>query len=297
MREYFVEKNGRMECKSCGENVSNYVTNLKRHLKQKHNEIFKELSKKLKVSESEDMESKVKITVEISKEEVITSCISMITKESLPLSFLDSTSFKTLTSQLFDGLHMQRINSRNIMDVVAEKALQIKEAIKHEIKNKIFCLKMDTATRNERSILGVNIQIITKGEIKIFSLGMIELKQRHTAEHIKDKIENILNEYGISKKQIYAVTTDNGRNMVKAVELLSSQITQLTEEEEDDDYDDDDETNDFENSLSMEFENIMSIKCAAHTLQLAVKDFLKEYGYIIEKARKIVKILRSPSFR
>lgn len=107
LREYFVEKNGRMECKSCEENVSYYVTNLKHHLQKKnHNEILKELTKKLKATDLEDMETKVNITVEISKEEVITSCISMITKEPLHLSFLDSTSFKILTSQLFDGLHI-----------------------------------------------------------------------------------------------------------------------------------------------------------------------------------------------
>lgn len=288
LREYFVEKDGQAECKSCGQKVSNFLTNLKRHLQKNHSDILQDFSKKNKKDESAKEEHKQKITIEISKEEVTNSCIEFITKESLPLSFLDSKPFKTLTGQLFDGLQFQ-INSRNIMDIISEKSIQIKEKIKAVLKNKIFCLKMDTATRNDRGILGINVQLISNGQIKIFSLAMLELKKKHTAEYLKEEIEKILKDYQISKNQIYAVTTDNGRNMIKAVELLGSESEEFLEDMDDEAFD--------EIIYNINFENILSIKCAAHTLQLAVKDFLKDFSDEIEKARKIVKTLRCPSFR
>jgi len=47
-------------------------------------------------------------------------------------------------------------------------------------------------------------------------------------------------------------------------------------------------------SESISFDRIISIKCAAHTLQLAVNDFLKESerATIVDQARNVVKVLR-----
>lgn len=43
---------------------------------------------------------------------------------------------------------------------------------------------------------------------------MVELKQRHTAEHLEQEVLNILTSYKIDVSQIYSCTTDNGSNIL-----------------------------------------------------------------------------------
>lgn len=286
-RDFFIEENNKLKCKSCGKIVANYITNMKRHLQKDHQEL---LEKSLKIQKIESENSlKIKFSVEMCKDDVVNECIDLITKESLPLSFFDCNSFNILTSPIFEGLKMQKISSKNIMELVIEKHYKIKKNIIQLLKNKVISLKIDTATRSDRSILGVNVQIILKNEVKIFTLAMLELKKKHTAENLKLEIEKVLSDFDINKRQLYTITTDNGRNLIKAVELLNTNSDSESDSED---------GNEFEDVVSeINFDNILSIKCAAHTLQLAVKDFLRDYVANIDKARKMVKTLRSPSFR
>ncbi|XP_034476696.1 uncharacterized protein LOC117783377 [Drosophila innubila] len=214
------------------------------------------------------------------QDEVKNACIDLVTAAKVPLAVLDSKGFKTLTAQIFSGLDM----------IVDEKYRQIKCEIGERIKNRILCLKMDTATRCNRGILGVNVQFIDRGVICVKTLGMIELRTAHTSQNLCNEIKTILADFSITKEQIYTITTDNGRNMVKAVELLSSCEA---------DGDDEDDLDDEELLKNLKIHSISSIKCAAHTLQLAVKDFLQrlESFDFFEKARRIVKLLRTPAYR
>jgi len=59
--------------------------------------------------------------------------------------------------------------------------------------------------------------------------------QRHSRSNLCSEIEKILKEFNISKKQIYSTTTDNGKNMINAVSLLSDdEATSLDDDEFDD---------------------------------------------------------------
>ncbi|EFN68823.1 Zinc finger BED domain-containing protein 4 [Camponotus floridanus] len=130
--------------------------------------------------------------------------------------------------------------------------------------------------------------------------------------------------------QIYTVTTDNGANMLKAVKMLSSDygnsdgaiveenkranvdddidldlqldLDQLTEESEENKPEDHTENilRDIENStLGSDFSSsiLTGVRCAAHTLQLAVDDALKNVNKgilsLIKKVRRVVKKLRT----
>lgn len=82
---------------------------------------------------------------------------------------------------------------------------------------------------------------------------------------------------------------------MKAVQLLPFQES---EDEEENCYGNLDEESYEDVVNNINYEQIISIKCAAHTLQLAVKDFLPVYNpSIISEARTLVKTLRSPAFR
>lgn len=55
--------------------------------------------------------------------------------------------------------------------------------------------------------------------IRLF-LGVIELHDRHTAVYLKEKVDELCGKFGLKRWQIYSVTVDNGRNVVKAVDLM-----------------------------------------------------------------------------
>lgn len=267
------------------------LTNLKRHLQKDHSGECDERRVKIESSDTCENNKQIKFTIEMSVNEVVNACITLLTKQSVPLSFFDSEPFNTLTKPIFDGLHIPKINSRNILQHLEDKFDKLQNNIKNITKNKIVCIKMDTATRHDRAILGINLQIISSNTLQIFTLAMLELKQKHTAQYLTTQVENVLKSFNIDKAQVYAITTDNGRNMVKAVELLS--LHSYDEES------DSESENNYESTLdNVRFENIISIKCAAHTLQLAVKDFLDNLNTnIVHKSRKSVKYLRTPAYR
>lgn len=141
--------------------------------------------------------------------------------------------------------------------------------------------------------------------IHVRTLGIIELMDKHSAGNLKKTIETVLNNYRISISKIYSFTSDNGSNMVKLGKLLSDAQCLLGVEKL--------ESDDLQENLEFPVLNtpedwmpgqntalINNIRCAAHTLQLAVDDALKNVPGITEtmtKARKSAKSLRTPTIR
>ena len=59
---------------------------------------------------------------------------------------------------------------------------------------------------------------------------MVELHDRHTATNLKDEVYQKLAELNIDIIQVYSVTVDNGRNMVKMVHLMEKDTTEDIEQ-------------------------------------------------------------------
>ncbi|XP_037719419.1 uncharacterized protein LOC119553225 isoform X7 [Drosophila subpulchrella] len=129
--------------------------------------------------------------------------------------------------------------------------------------------------------------------VMVQTLGMIELGGSHTGIYMKNKILEVLDDYGISLDQIYSVTSDNGRNMIKAVQVLND----ATEESL---FEEDTESENLLNELdTIELANIHLVRCAAHTLQLCVFDVnkAKEIADKISSCRTLCKSLRTETYR
>lgn len=297
---HYNERTSESTCKTCTMIFAgNHVTNLRRHIMAKHHEIYRQSIAEYEEDEDvSDCETEVKFSVKYSKKQINNACLELVTQESQPLSFFNSNSFKCLTDQIFKGLNMTPITSHNIMAAVNEEEIRLKRLIMKKLTRKIISLKMDSATRHGRSVLGINAQIMEKGKLEVFTLSMREICVPQTGVNLKAEVEEVLRDFNIAKNQIYSITTDNGRNMLKAVDLLAS-----TTYEENSDQNDFEESlfnlEEFENTFSAENRNIFSVKCAAHTLQLVVKDFLGKPNItsIVEKARQVVKTLRTPNCR
>lgn len=142
---------------------------------------------------------------------------------------------------------------------------------------------------------------------------MTELHDRHTAVNLKDELYHALDRFGIDIAQIYSVTVDNGRNMVKMVNLVEKDAledfdfflensvdediqklpeNELSENEDEQiqEYDDNIECvlNDLHGIINGH--QVVCIRCGAHTAQLVVSDVCKEQIYR-EQIRAITKLV------
>ncbi|XP_065314956.1 uncharacterized protein LOC135923893 [Gordionus sp. m RMFG-2023] len=115
------------------------------------------------------------------------------------------------------------LNKHIVNDKIKYAASEIRCLIMQQVKNKLISLKIDTATRFQKSVLGVNAQFIIDDKIEIRTLGMLEIVKAHTASNLKEEIENLLKKYNICLSQIYSITVDNGANMIKTVEMIAEE--------------------------------------------------------------------------
>lgn len=166
-------------------------------------------------------------------------------------------------------------------------------------------------------------------KIVVRTLSMMQANSSHTGEYICALLMQALDEYNINYSQVHSITTDNGKNVLKSVELFgvvehadvfTNDAFNLNELFSDDclldnninisedapECDDGAEIIDEDQaSLSAAIEmfetrtKILSgIRCAAHTLQLVINTALKTTEYakkLISKCRRVVKYLLAPN--
>ena len=221
----------RSKCTFCKKIVNvEFLTNLKRHLKECRPLVYSRVCMKAKSLSDDNGNSAKRISLVISANNLRNNLINLVTKEGRPFNLLDSPSLRSILDPLYQGLQMNIINSHNISDVINERANEITLDITKTIKNKVISLKFDICTRLRKSVLGVNIQYIQEKTIVIKTLAMLELNKSHTAGYIKSEIESIMRKFEMKPSQIFTITTDNGRNVVKSVELLRETIQNQIDE-------------------------------------------------------------------
>ncbi|XP_067213908.1 uncharacterized protein [Linepithema humile] len=330
-----------------------HATNLRRHLTRFHN--FKESdfddgssstvknsgtkSKKISKNKNQLRINEINfIKVEMTRRDLENSCVELVTVNGRPFSILNDSGFLNIVNPIKRALEQTRketfsISPESIKKKVVEEANNIRREILEEIKNTMVSIKIDAVTRLDRSFLGINMQYIKNSKILLRTLGLAELKEKHTGAYLTTIIRNICNRYNIHMDQVYTITTDNGANMLKAIKILSSDcsdsneallveenkyvninddidldlldLDELTEENEKNKTENHIENilQDIENStLGSNFSsNILTgVRCAAHILQLVVDDVFKNadkgISSLIQKARRLVKKLRTQTF-
>lgn len=323
-REFLTESNGSQnsyKCKLC-ERVLNgkSSSNLIAHFKKFHERVYYE-----KIgSESEE-------NIQLQRLKLVHSCVELVTINSHSFSTLSQSGFRNAIEptcrklQLAGcGLNFSDHHVYEIKEKVRETAKKIKDQITSEVKDKIIAVMVDAATRNGRSIFGISIQYRVNGVLKLIAIGMRELKKSHTADYLADVLRQVLNEYGITMAQVLTITTDNGSDVLAMVRDFEQHLC-------DDDSDEDiqqflnknrsndemldmllDESDYYEQLIDKIVSDIhnkntnhnsfvYSIKCAAHTMQLAVKDSFQLIDEpdknVIDLCRHVATFLRKQSCR
>lgn len=202
-----------------------------RHLKRKHQTIYNliQITKSSQI-EVEKISSEFEFRVRINVDSIWDGCIRMVTENGLPLSFVESIGFKKIIKPYkialaTKGIHLG-ISCYTIKRAIAERASKIRERIQNEAKNSFVSLKLDIASRHNRSVLGICINYAYQNDVKIRTIAMHTLRMAHTAKNIYDIVKLELNRNNIGINQIYSVSTDNAKNLSKTIQLMNKEASQ-----------------------------------------------------------------------
>ncbi|XP_063538085.1 uncharacterized protein LOC134747389 [Cydia strobilella] len=272
----------------------NHAGNLLRHFNAQHELKYDEIVK----LNNEDKEN-VPPSGSENAATVMQYCTELITVHGRPLSIVEDEAFEKIL-RLIPGLTQRDVNSINVKNVkenIKQQSHDVRFEITKQLNNKLVALKVDVASVKLRRFLGLNVQYISDGQIHLKNLSVLELHDRNTAQYLKENVVLILSRYGITPNQIFTITTDNGANMIRMVNELNDSAIQDSENEVEvtvgDESDDIVELQVQDEDSDMR--KIIGIRCAAHCLQLAVKDACKDIEDFFEKCRKIVRKLRTPN--
>ena len=213
------------------------------------------------------------ITISMNKEKFIRGIVQMV-MSGVPLSIFESQGFFTLNGETVQKLGVS-LSRESIRKFVVDAANQMKGSLKNDLKGKLIFVKMDCATRQLRSFLGINVQYYNerKKQTEIKTLACADTERKHTSEQMCCMFNSTLRKYKVPTENVLALIVDNASNMMKTVERLNENDTSALLEEtpfllEEDDSDDDNEL--------PSLVRIHHMRCAVHTLQLSIKDGLKQ---------------------
>jgi hypothetical protein len=290
-----------------------HSTNLLYHLSKKHSAEHAIVIQRNELMDAEDENDQDQNPIVTANEnenrrrkiyKIQQECVNLVTVHGRPFCMMEDKAFKNIIKMTnVSKREIQTINAHGIRGKVQQTARERREKMTDEFKNKLLSIKIDNATCRDRLFMAINAQYIDKGKIIIKNLGLVELHARSTSELLQEKLLYVLRRYHISVDQVYSITTDNGANMLKLVRLLNEHLNVI----------DSDDEEDFQFDATAEIvvtldrilvneehtHNITSIRCAAHTLQLAVLDALREEVSmsVIEEARSLVRRLRTPTIK
>ncbi|XP_013859738.1 zinc finger BED domain-containing protein 1 [Austrofundulus limnaeus] len=298
-------------CSVCGikiQDTGSTTSNFIRHLKT-HPERFSEFSKAKKVASGEGQSSidsflthpkgvqvysqghpRHKAITESIIQDLIISC-------NLPLSLIDKPSFKNFMAVVEEKYcpPSRSTVTRRLSELAAEKMSKIKSKLE---KTDTVSATVDIWTdRSMRGFLGITSHFmeLEKNGPKLQSvlLSCERFTGSHTGQRISEKFEEICDNFNIKHKLDYIIS-DNAANMKKAFTVcFPSTVT-----------DSEDGDNDLENGnlweeMSEEFQDDVEsiqrscqqqrLQCFAHSLQLVVRDGLKETKCINNAMAKLTR--------
>lgn len=139
-----------------------------------------------------------------------------------PYCSVSKNGFKHMMSVICPGF---KVPSRQVFSDNKIPALyyEVKCRIKHELSSVHFlALTFDCWTSNaQHPYIGITVHYIDNDwTLQTFCLICTSLDVDHTSYNIRDIIESTLEDWDILLSKISGATTDNGSNVIKAVELM-----------------------------------------------------------------------------
>lgn len=271
--QYFIDSpDGKISCTLCRTQYSKTtgISTIKTHFQTHHPEQLDALTQQTMCpSEPYGQRDREKV------DKLSTLLVEWIICDQQPFYVVDNPRFRALVKALDERYQMP------VRQTVANKVTQLYEAEKTTIKRALQGLDrkiaittdMWTACTNQ-AYMSVTLHWIDDDwQLRRILLDLIPTHERHTGQNLKDAMMNVVRFFGIGK-QILSVTTDNASNMDTFERALRA-------------------------SLRDEFENteFCRVRCAAHILNLMVKQGLSSACESVTKARQFASHIRNSQKR
>jgi hypothetical protein len=247
-----------------------------------------------------------KVTVTMTPETFTQSLVDMVVQEGIAIRFFSSAACKKNMGEMARRLHVS-LDREKVVQYVLDAANRLKTDIKKDLQKKFVYLKFDCATRIRTNYLGVNVRYVDSSNNPVTkTLVVTDTKSKHTSTELKNILTKVLDDFGIPLTQVLCCVTDNASNMVKLVknfneDLASAEETNYENEDCSSSSDEDERSEESENALDSSVQlslpvTISHVRCAMHTLQLAVLDGLKNHhaAGLISKIRSVATEARTP---
>lgn len=172
--------------------------------------------------------------VYLSYKQIEDACVALVTRDGRPFSAVEDDGFKMILQPLLTSLDTSDrskkvMNRRKIRNIVIERAKTLRGKIAEKVSGNLISLKVDCATRHNKSFMGVNIQFRKNQNLSLYTLGILEMDVSHSARNLKQKISEILEIFDIKFEGLYSITTDNAANFLASVKLINSSLPSTNE--------------------------------------------------------------------
>lgn len=351
VRRFFIydpEKNVQIcQVDNCQKRISgDHAANMMRHIETLHKDFclamnITRVSRKGPNASSAVSVQKIqnlkKINIKHSEELIWEGCVELVTQSGFPCSFISTPGFQKIISPITHEIEIvKEFNTTNLKSKITDSALNIRNKIRNDCQSIMLCLKVDSASYQDRAVFGVNLQYINDdSQLITNTLGIIDLKAEYTPEYLSSLIIGTLIDYNIALGQIYAITIDNDDNLIKTQKVVNRlEDTAVNVNESTSgwymDCDDTKSTGDmvtfedlgseseyecmnvhniFENMIeagnvvlksALQSSNVVisSIQCASNTIDVIIQEVLSqpEIQSKIDEFRKLVMILQDPQY-
>lgn len=175
VRERFTSDREFSTCMICAKKITgSHLGNLTKHLKRNHPEELE------KINQTEQHIEPPRAWIEL------------VVLEGRPFRILNSKSLRKIVKPIFDAMGIVMLTSATVSEEIKGRAAKRRKEITNLLTGKIFSLKIDSATRHRRRIVGINAQLIVNGKIVVKTLSMSELGRPHSAVNIKAYVLSVL---------------------------------------------------------------------------------------------------------
>lgn len=215
---YKLEANGVLtdwyKCRLCAKDINGTkLYNLGSHLERKHGDIY-----------FEKIRPRKKEPLEVKRLRILLNAVEIVSVNGRSFSSLLDSGYQ---AEIFNklqklraagiGINFSNANLYEVKENLKKCAEKVRAKIRSELKKKMLSVMVDIGTKNKRAVFGVSVQFIVGKKLIVRSLGLIELEKRHSGKYLSKVLFERLKQYGITKRQVLSITTDNGKNVKKMI--------------------------------------------------------------------------------
>uniref|UniRef100_A0A3B3B5W3 HAT C-terminal dimerisation domain-containing protein n=1 Tax=Oryzias melastigma TaxID=30732 RepID=A0A3B3B5W3_ORYME len=292
-----VNGNAVVRCHLCGgsktfSTAKNSTSNLLKHLKGTHSTtqlVEKEVRRLATARESRvslpakqpklDFSREPRVTLE----ELNQLVAGYIVEEMLPLSTVDSSSFRRIIDKIPSNNNVHLPHRKSFTSYLENEYKKMKAALKLALDDVQFVsTTADIWTANNRSYMGVTIHWFNQDTLERHkaALACKRVRGRHTFDVIAAELEQIHSSFGVLNK-VVATVTDNASNFVKAFKTFPPPESDEDEKEEEEEQEDVLFTDIAEALTSVSDEGHITLpphyRCASHTMNLISTSDVEKY--------------------